>query len=87
MAVYNVPNWGYIAGGAAIRVGYLLNGGQDDGAQWAQANPEDSNAGLLTSGHGMLLNPQTSKKVYYFDLKNEGPGGTRYALDGGSVGN
>ena len=39
---YNVDNWGVIESGATIGVGFLINGGQGAGSQWAQGAPQDA---------------------------------------------
>jgi hypothetical protein len=52
---YNVNNWGFIATGQKIGVGYVINGGADFGAQFAQGSPENPGGNLITDAHEKIL--------------------------------
>ncbi len=79
---YNV-HWGFIAAGASFPVGYLINGGQDFGAQFAQGSPENPGGDLVTGNHGKILDGNR-KVTYWFDLSNRGTS-TFYMLEGGGL--
>jgi len=81
---YNVPNWGSISANAGpIFVGFLINGGQNNGAQFAQGNPQSDGAFLVSDGHEIdLSGGQTS---YWFQLTNTGGQPTSYTLAGGGL--
>ena len=81
---YNVPNWGFISGGATITVGYWFNNGKTSlGAQYAEGFPEDSGNLLTVTNEGIGFG-RDSLTWYQFDLKCNGPG-TRFGLDGGGL--
>ena len=78
---YNVDNWGVIESGATIGVGFLINGGQGVGSQWAQGAPQDAGNTLITTNARISFGDD-SKFVYAFDLSCQGRG-TRFGLHGG----
>jgi hypothetical protein len=80
---YNVKNWGFIASGQKIGVGYVINGGADFGAQFAQGSPENPGGNLITDSHEKILDPNGAV-VYAFQLTNNG-NDTFFALEGGGL--
>jgi hypothetical protein len=79
---YNVDNWGVIQGnGIPIRVGFILNGGQGLGSQWAEGAPQDGGNTLITTNAGISLGDDR-KFGYQFDLTCFGRG-CSYGLHGG----
>ena len=77
---FNVNNWGVIAGGATIGVGFNLNN-HSVGSQWAMGLPEDANNTLTTSNFRASFNSD-STFTYAFDLHCNGVG-CRFSLNGG----
>lgn len=80
---YNVPNWGFIASNQTIGVGYIINGGADFGAQFAQGSPENPGGNLTTDAHEKILDP-SGAVIYAFNLRNSGAN-TFFALEGGGL--
>ena len=81
---YNVQNWGSISAHTGpIFVSYVMNGGQNEGAQFAQGNPQSSGAFLVSSNHEIRLNG--GKTTYLFQLTNTGSQPTSYTLAGGGL--
>ena len=69
---YNVSGWGTAAPNAKYWVGYLINGGQDFGAQFAQANPEGAtidgtqNGSFTSYDHDIYLGDRHPKDYLLF---------------------
>ena len=80
---HNLNNWGFIATGQKIGVGYVINGGADFGAQFAQGSPENPGGNLITDSHEKILDPNGAV-VYAFQLTNTG-NDTFFALEGGGL--
>jgi hypothetical protein len=80
---YYVPNWGSIAGNATIWTGYTINGGQNYGAQFAEAIPQNDTS-LMSYNHTVEL--YQGRYTYYFWIRNETGNPTSWTLSGGSVG-
>jgi len=80
---YNV-HWGTIAAGASFPVGYVLNGGQDFGAQYAQGSPENPGGNLVSENHQKILGDDGHTVTYIFQLTNFGTD-TNYMLEGGGL--
>jgi hypothetical protein len=78
---YNVDNWGVIAGGATIGVGFIFGSGDNKGSQWAQGEPQDA-GNTLTTTNARITFGDDSKFSYAFDLHCDGRGG-RFGLHGG----
>jgi hypothetical protein len=76
---YNVSGWGTAAPKAQIGVGYLINGGQDLGAQFAQAKPEGAtqdgtqNGSFTSYNRDIYLEVATQKITYSFLAQNTSP--------------
>ena len=82
---YNVPNFGSIGANAGpFPVGYIINGGQNKGAQFAQGNPQSPGADLISTNHeiDLMANGQT---IYAFQIKNRGGKPTSWTLAGGGL--
>jgi hypothetical protein len=86
---YNVSGWGTAAPKAQIWVGYLINGGQDLGAQFAQAKPEGAtqdgtqNGSFTSYNHDIYLEVATQKITYSFLAQNTSPQDLSFMLCGG----
>lgn len=78
---YNVDNWGLIEQGHPIGVGFLINGGQGAGSQWAEGAPQNRGTTLSTTRARITLQDD-GKFVYGFDLTCTGRGGS-FGLHGG----
>jgi hypothetical protein len=79
---YNVANWGSInANTGPITVSYTLGGNK--GAQFAEGDPQNSGAYLISSNHGIDNN--NGSIVYSFQLTNIGGQATSYTLAGGAL--
>jgi hypothetical protein len=65
-----------IAPNATYWVGYQINGGQDFGAQFAQAKPEGAaldgtqNGSITSYNHNIYLEVETQKITYSFTAQN-----------------
>ncbi|HET7226974.1 MAG TPA: hypothetical protein VFK69_14800 [Candidatus Eisenbacteria bacterium] len=81
---YNVKDWGFIEPGATIFVGYAWSDGGSRGAQYAQGMPEDADSVLSVNDHTIGYG-RDSRFWYGFQMKNGGPNGTRFGLDGGGL--
>lgn len=79
---YNVNNWGYVASGATIGVGFYWPG-QDQGAQYAQGSPQNPGGDLISDGHEKSMD-NTGQVFYGFTLTNRGLS-TVFALEGGGL--
>jgi hypothetical protein len=88
---YNVSGWGTVLAGATIPVGYLINGGQDHGAQFAQGKPEgalidgSSDGALVSFNHQINLIVETGVIAYIFQLQNMTGSDTSFMLCGGGL--
>jgi hypothetical protein len=81
---YNV-HWGSIDSGATVFVAYVINGGQDQGAQFAQGSSENPGGDLVSDGHEKILSSDGNNTVTYaFQLTNFGTA-TNYMLEGGGL--
>lgn len=82
---YRIDWFGHIAGGARIVVAYTLQGGTDQGAQFAQAIPMPGPYiySLVSTEHTAELS--NGKYTYYFWVRNERGFSTVFALAGGGV--
>lgn len=78
---YNVDNWGVIENGATIGVGFLINGGQNRGSQWAEGEPQDA-GNTLTTTNARIGFGDDGLFSYAFDLHCDGRG-CRFGLHGG----
>jgi hypothetical protein len=73
---YNFSGWGTIGPNAQYWVSYQLNGGQDFGAQFAQAKPEGAledgteNGSITSFNHNIYLDVATQKITYSFTAQN-----------------
>lgn len=83
ITAYNVNNWGFIASGQTFGVGYIINGGADFGAQFAQGSPENPGGNLVSDAHEKILDP-SGAVIYAFQLTNFGAN-TFFALEGGRL--
>jgi hypothetical protein len=81
---YNVSNWGTVAADATIGVGFVFTGGSNEGAQFAQGNPEYRGACLRSDEFAIEMN-ENGETVYEITLSNLSDMPTWYALDGGGV--
>jgi hypothetical protein len=79
---YNVANWGSIAGNATIWTAYTLGGGQNYGAQFAEAIPQNDTS-LVSYGHTVEL--YQGRYTYYFWIRNETGNSTSWTLSGGGA--
>ncbi len=79
---FNVPNWGFIAGGASFPVGYTFNG-EDRGAQCAEGKPENP-LGNLISDRQQIFRGSDNRITYQFQLTNVGQN-TTFMLCGGGL--
>jgi hypothetical protein len=98
---YNVSGWGTIAGQtlgqnnkvipSIVTVSYVLNGGQDFGAQFAQGKPEgaridgSSDGKLVSFNHEIDLDVASGKITYKFQLQNLTFNDTSFMLSGGGL--
>jgi hypothetical protein len=88
---YNVSGWGTIAPNATIWVGYVFNGGQDFGAQFAQAKPEGAtidgtqNGSITSFNHDIFLEVSTQHITYSFLAQNTSPQDLSFMLCGGGL--
>ena len=88
---YNVSGWGTIAPNATYWVGYVLNGGQDFGAQFAQGKPEGAvndgtqNGSITSYNHDIYLEVATQKITYSFTAQNTSPQYLSFMLCGGGL--
>ena len=77
---FNVPNWGTIAAGTSMLLGYTFSG-QDQGAQYAEGTPENPGGALVSDQEGIWMDP-LGNISYFFTLTNIG-NDTGFGLDGG----
>jgi hypothetical protein len=80
---FNVANWGTINSGQSFPVGYTF-GGQNRGAQFAQGNPENPGATLISDQEAITMTGSGGTN-YQFQLSNIGSANTTYGLDGGGL--
>lgn len=98
-AVYNVNGWASIEPWSGdpnnpmiIGVGYLLGGGENCGAQFAQGIPEvslvdgSSDGDLVSYKHEIYVSVASGVVTYWFQLQNNTTQLTSFTLSGGSVG-
>lgn len=80
---YNVPGWGTLkANSGLIRIGFIFDGGQDRGAQFAQANPTYTGT-IRTTDH--QISKINGVVLYSIQVENVGNFDTTYTLCGGGV--
>lgn len=88
---YNVSGFGTIGPNATISVGYIINGGQDFGAQFAQAKPEGAvidgtqNGSITSFDHDLFLDVPTQHIVYSFLARNTSAQDLSFMLCGGGL--
>lgn len=81
---YNV-DWGTINAHSSVEVCYLINGGQDFGAQFAMGSAENPGADLVSDNHEKILSDDGRTVTYCFQLRNISDNNTRYMLEGGGL--
>lgn len=89
---YNASGWGTVAPNqVGYWVGYLINGGQDMGAQFAEAKPEGAvidgtqNGSLTSYNHNIFLDVQTQGITYSFLVDNTSGQDLSFMLCGGGL--
>jgi hypothetical protein len=89
---YNVSGWGTAAPNqTGYWVGYVLNGGQDMGAQFAQAKPEGAvidgtqNGSFTSYNHNIYLDVETRTIHYSFLIDNTSNQDLGFMLCGGGL--
>jgi hypothetical protein len=88
---YNVSGWGTAAPNAKIWVSYQINGGQDFGAQFAQAKPEGAladgtqNGSFTSYNHDIYLDVASQKITYSFWAQNSSDQYLSFMLCGGGL--
>jgi hypothetical protein len=88
---YNQSGWGTVPPNASIPVTYIINGGQDFGAQFAQGKPEgalldgSSDGRLVSYNHEIGLNVDTGLIFYQFQLLNLTDNLQSFMLCGGGL--
>jgi hypothetical protein len=80
---FNVAHFGAINSGQSITVGYTF-GGQNRGAQFAEGNPEDPGAILISDQEGIAMD-NSGATSYRFQLTNISAVNTTFGLDGGGL--
>jgi hypothetical protein len=87
---YNVSGWGTVsANQQGYWVGYLINGGADFGAQYAQAKPEGAaidgtqNGSLTSYNHDIYLDVASQHLTYSFLVNNTSNQDLSFMLCGG----
>jgi hypothetical protein len=88
---YNVSGWGTAAPNAKYWVSYVINGGQDFGAQFAQAKPEGAvqdgtqNGSFTSYNHDIYLDVASQHLTYSFWAQNTSPQYLSFMLCGGGL--
>jgi hypothetical protein len=81
---YNISNVGTAAGNSKFAIGYGFGGfpGASEGAQYAQAFPQE-NGGQLWSGPHLIWNQGDAGIEYWFQIQNFSDNASSFGLDGG----
>jgi hypothetical protein len=88
---YNVSGWGTASPNANYWVGYQINGGQDFGAQFAEAKPDGAvqdgtqNGSFTNYNHDIYLEVATQKISYSFYAQNTSSQYLSFMLCGGGL--
>lgn len=80
---FNIPNAGTIDKGQSFIISYSF-GGQNKGAQFAEGNPENPGATLISDQEGITMT-STGSTTYQFQLTNTGSSNTVFGVDGGGL--
>ena len=88
---YNISGFGSVIGKMPLIVPYEINGGQDLGAQFAQAKPEGAtidgteNGSIISSNHSISLDVATQKITYSFIAQGTTTQELSFMLCGGGL--